>query len=518
MIIINSGDYVNIELRNEVGTIPPCFLPLANKKLLYYQIENLRKYFNEQIVVSLPQNYDLSLEEKSLFKKLSITPIFVPEGIQLGSALLFVLNTIDIYDKSVIRLLHGDTLLLSFPEEQDVIGLANPIEDYISWEKEHSTVWCGYFSFSSLRCLIRNLAIMQGNFVDSVRSYNSEHKLKLTYCSDWFDFGHVNTYFKSRALTTTQRNFNVLKITDGIVWKSGENRDKIRAEWTWYKNIPPCLKRYTPQLINIGDKEDEVFYELEYLPYLPLNELFVHCKKSDSFWKNILTLIKKFMDVSRAFLSEERRSSDIYNKILSDSRYLYVNKTYERINIYKNETNINLDGVNVYTGTVLPSINQIVDECIENVIRQPTFPCIMHGDLCFSNILYDSRLNIIKLIDPRGLIANQSITIYGDQKYDLAKLCHSFIGLYDFIIADSFEIIESEDIGIELLFGCKNQINNLQKIFLDTEIIDGFDNVDSIPLVILLFLSMLPLHADKPLRQKAMFANALRLYRDFMYK
>jgi hypothetical protein len=35
------------------------------------------------------------------------------------------------------------------------------------------------------------------------------------------------------------------------------------------------------------------------------------------------------------------------------------------------------------------------------------------------------------------------------------------------------------------------------------------------PLVVLLFLSMLPLHSDNPARQAAFFANALRLYIDW---
>jgi hypothetical protein len=35
---------------------------------------------------------------------------------------------------------------------------------------------------------------------------------------------------------------------------------------------------------------------------------------------------------------------------------------------------------------------------------------------------------------------------------------------------------------------------------------------DCYPVMVLLFLSMLPLHVDNPLRQKALLANAMRLY------
>ena len=43
----------------------------------------------------------------------------------------------------------------------------------------------------------------------------------------------------------------------------------------------------------------------------------------------------------------------------------------------------------------------------------------MHGDLCFINILYDSRSGNIKLIDPRGGLSDKfedKFKIYGDYK------------------------------------------------------------------------------------------------------
>jgi len=38
---------------------------------------------------------------------------------------------------------------------------------------------------------------------------------------------------------------------------------------------------------------------------------------------------------------------------------------------------------------------------------------------------------------------------------------------------------------------------------------------DCYPIMVLLFLSMLPLHADRPQRQMAMLANAFRIYKDW---
>ena len=68
-------------------------------------------------MVSLPSTYALSIEESLLLDELNIEPIFVQDGISLGMALLYVLNTIG-DNNEPLRLLHGDTLLGSFPQNE----------------------------------------------------------------------------------------------------------------------------------------------------------------------------------------------------------------------------------------------------------------------------------------------------------------------------------------------------------------------------------------------------------------
>ena len=130
--------------------------------------------------------------------------------------------------------------------------------------------------------------------------------------------------------------------------------------------------------------------------------------------------------------------------------------------------------------------------------------------------MYDSRSNGIKVIDPRGLNIQQELTIYGNQSYDLAKLCHSFIGLYDFIIADAFKLEKNEEIGVKLTFNLDERLKDVQKIFMEKSLLLEISNKDIIAPTILLFLSMIPLHFDKPRRQEAMLANALRLYVEWL--
>ena len=61
-------------------------------------------------------------------------------------------------------------------------------------------------------------------------------------------------------------------------------------------------------------------------------------------------------------------------------------------------------------------------------------------------------------------------------------------------------------------FDIDERLENIQKNFLEYQFLEGVGVKDIIPLVVLLFFSMLPLHKDRLDRQKAMLLNAFRLY------
>jgi hypothetical protein len=137
----------------------------------------------------------------------------------------------------------------------------------------------------------------------------------------------------------------------------------------------------------------------------------------------------------------------------------------------------------------------------------------MHGDYCFSNILYDIRTDRIRLIDPRGLLPDGEIGIGGDTRYDAAKLMHSIEGRYDLIIAGQYAATGGGTNDFQLSFSpnpIHDQLTEAARsmtmggVRLDDEVVAAA--------TVSLFLSMLPLHADRPDRQTAFIANALRLH------
>lgn len=516
MIIINSGAYVIPELQAELGRIPPCMLPVGNRKLIEHQIHELRKQHRlEKIYVTLPESYCLSLSEQRLLDALDVQPIATRDDFSLAEAILFALNTCDIDTHGVIRLVHGDTLIMNLPSPipDHALGVAYCSDDY-DWQMEYTDregalVWCGLFSFRHRHDLIQTLALSRGNFVQAVQDYRRRHPIQLLQLDHWHDLGHVNTYFRSRAAVTTQRAFNTLQVVQGVVHKTGEPDIKIQAEGNWFDRLPVRLRRFIPQLIDKGiNHTGQSYYQLEYLPIMPLNELFVHGRNSASEWRRLFELIDRFLQLCAI----EDTSVETRALIGADFKQLITQKTQQRLKQYSNSTGFDLTHPMQYAEHHLPSIQQIAYVCIERTLKLNEFPAVIHGDLGFSNVLFDSRADQIKVIDPRGLTAQAELSIYGDQKYDLAKLAHSVIGLYDFIIAGRYCLIEYDLYHVELNFELDERINEIQKIFDQYEFGHSLTIAQIMPLVVLLFLSMLPLHQDRPDRQRAMLANAVRLY------
>ena len=522
MIIITSGAYVSSEFCAEVGKLPPVMLPVGNKRLFEHQIEVLQKTFYEkQIFLSLPESYQLPKKDAAKFKKFGIQLVAVPDGMTLCDSLLYVINSIG-EDDNKIKVLHGDTLIYDLPLESDVIAISKTNDDY-NWEIENrdlmkEVVWSGYFSFSNSKNLIKSLTQSRGLFVDAVRSYSINNDMKLKEIFSWLDFGHINNYFKSRSKITTQRAFNLIEINRGIVIKSSTivNEKKIVSENQWYNSVPDKIKYYTPQTLGNGYFDSgEFYYKIEYLSCIPLNEIFVHALNPSFFWVKIFKHLELFLldcvDAGRKLINSKNRS-----QIEINSDLLVVDKTKKRLKKYANQTNRNLHIATNFNGDELPSLSFIVEDCISRIDQKACVLGVLHGDLCFSNILYDIRSDKIKVIDPRAIDVNGNFSYLGDLRYDFSKINHSVLGLYDHIVSGAFDLRESSDFQFQFEVLIDERTFEIQKSYMENMSLLGLSPVDIIPETILLFLSMLPLHSDDPDRQKAFIANALRLYNEFL--
>lgn len=515
MILITSAAYVGPEFQAEFGKLPPAFLPVGNKRLFKFQIAALNNaYANEKIWLSIPESYLLSYQDNYSLREANVSIISVPDGLTLADSILFCLNVIETSDKK-IRILHGDTYLPKIPEGDDILALAST-QDYYNWEVESSdinseSVWCGYFSFSNSRELIKNLTICRGSFVKAVRMYSEIIPLTKAQSEQWYDLGHINTFYKTRAKITTQRSFNELTITDTHVYKSGTPGFKIAAEGNWFAHLPLSLRGFIPQLMGQGIKEDRPYYVLEFLYLAPLNELLVNGNNPVFFWRKVFKHLSSWLQACNKNHDEGQTPN-----IVNSRQVLFRDKTVKRLTEFCCSMNYDMTDCVTVNGIRSPSIQTVMEECIRLALSKPSIPGILHGDLCFSNIMYDSRADAIKLIDPRAIDPNNNFTMYGDIAYDIAKLNHSVLGLYDHIIAGAYQLNHKDTLSFDLEIFAEQRIIHIQEAYLQDPLVAELSPLEYMPLTILLFLSMLPLHADNKPRQLALFANAFLLYNKFI--
>ena len=513
MILITSAAYVNPSLASELGKLPPCMLPVQNRRLYMHQL-SLFKGSNEPVFISLPASYELTSYDKKQLSSHSVEVIKVPDGLSLGQSVIYSLNTIGRFQENLF-LLHGDTLFDNLEMKPDSYVVAKA-EDNYSWAEADDvseTVYAGFFAFSLPSLLIRSITECNNDFMAGVAMYGREQHLTRVLSNSWMDFGLVNTYYRSISNLTTQRAFNSMHIDRFSIRKSSLDVNKMKAEANWIQSLPKDLRHYAPAIWDSGVVDGEGFYEMEYFYLNSLANLFVFCSYPQFVWNDILNACQAFItDVARYRPSDDNS----VKRIAHSNNELFLSKTFNRLDQYVRQSGVSLDSPWVINGVKTPCLRDIVNETGVMIAADRTeFVTLMHGDFCFSNILYDFKSKSIKVIDPRGVDNDGNMSIYGDLRYDVGKLAHSIIGLYDFIIAGMFEYSEKSPYDIELEFKLFDSIKATQDTFKRMTF-DGWnlDELNVYPIMIHLFLSMLPLHSDNPERQKAMLANALRLYVD----
>lgn len=142
-------------------------------------------------------------------------------------------------------------------------------------------------------------------------------------------------------------------------------------------------------------------------------------------------------------------------------------------------------------------------------------PSLIHGDCCFSNILYGRDKKIIRFIDPRGSFGKEGI--YGDIRYDVAKLYHSVDGTYESFITDKFEVSNRGNLHDLVLKGHMSRIEIYHAL-------DAFENAffpqfNKKQIKILqgcIFIGMCARHYDSLERQHAMYLTGIRLLNEAM--
>ncbi len=516
MILITSAAYVSPALVSEFGKLPPAMLPVQNRRLFEHQLDLVDQIGHGPVFLTLPKGYvPTQMDSKKLYER-NVTIISIPPSFSLGQSVVYALNVIGRYSESLF-ILHGDTLFSKLISETDIYSVGQAEDDY-SWATtspvNDSQIYSGFFSFSSPSSLVRCITENGYVFMAGIEAYQSVVGMKSVVLPDWMDFGLINTYYRSISKLTTQRVFNSLKVSRYSLIKYSKDSRKILAEANWFASMPKSMRHYAPALWDSGIADDgRGFYEIEYYFLSSLANLFV-------FGRNPVFVWKEIMNSCAAFINDEAgiKPDNLDVFAINNSR-LYGPKTLSRLKEYAQTSGVDLNEEWCINGIKVPGLLSIAEEMDAEIDKHNTeFVSLMHGDFCFSNILYDFKSKSIRVIDPRGLDVEGCQSIYGDVRYDVAKLAHSILGMYDYIIGGNFCYAEKSDYDVQLEFSENEVITAVQEYFRSMNFAHrSLKELTTYPIMIHLFLSMLPLHFDKPERQKAMVANALRLYVEYKH-
>ncbi len=194
MILITSAAYINPSLASELGKLPPCMLPVQNRRLYLHQI-SLFEGSGEAVYISLPASYEISSHDSKLLSAHHVDVVKVPDNLSLGQSIVYSLNSIGRFDEDVY-ILHGDTLFGNLTMQPDCYVVAKA-EDNYSWaeaDEMTETVYAGFFAFSSPLLLIKSITEKNNDFIAGVNLYRQNRQLKRVLNNSWMDFGFVNPY------------------------------------------------------------------------------------------------------------------------------------------------------------------------------------------------------------------------------------------------------------------------------------------------------------------------------------
>lgn len=310
------------------------------------------------------------------------------------------------------------------------------------------------------------------------------------------------------------RFFNAIEGDYYTVTKRSTNKDKIKREYNFYYCLPEAMRYWFVQPFDLREDEDGMSYTMERLHMTDIAVRYVHGAVDESEMGEILDTLFHFTDTR----AEKSVSFQEYCKI-RDS--LYLEKLRERVGMLKETPGFEeLEGY-IKVGTEFGGIDDVIslyEKIYEDLIilkdvamRNSQHRLVVgHGDLCFSNILFQKDAHLLRLIDPKGGMTSDEL--YTDEYYDLAKLSHSICGNYDLFNSGQFEIEVGKNMKFELNVNFDN--SSYITLFKERVIQRGYD-FDRIRLCeASLFLSMLPLHMDNVRKVFGFILNAIGILKE----
>tara|TARA_R110000868_G_scaffold201591_4_gene449112 strand:+ start:560 stop:1552 length:993 start_codon:yes stop_codon:yes gene_type:complete len=326
-----------------------------------------------------------------------------------------------------------------------------------------------------------------------------------------------------KLVTRAYNRFEIDEIR-GVVRKisaTSRLRDEIQY-YTKLTNAHPQEAVFFPRMFQSSIEGEDYWMDLEMYGYPNLGK-YLLAEDELIDWNIVFT---KLREILLSWSTTHPYSSWTKDEITKSAYEMYVLKTEREQNAFVDGWKDKISGV-FFDGTengiiyinkkeykpfelIWPLVKKYIEENILDFN-----PSIIHGDCCFSNILYNNQSSIIRFIDPRGSFGK--VGIYGDIRYDVAKLYHSVDGTYESFINDKFEVTNDKNVHQLKLNGHMSNIEIIHALTaFEKTFFPQFDKKQIKTLQGCIFIGMCARHYDSLQRQHAMYLTGIRLLNEAM--
>ncbi len=525
-------NYLNLPIGTNISN---AMIPVAGKPVIGWILDDLLgKGINEATVVLRSEDKRLAeFLHRTYVKRMDLYLAPMEESSDIIHSLRAGLARRP--SNGLVRIILGDTLIPESYEGENDFVYVQEVPNSSRWcvvqvdEEDRITEYqdkkeleggpfqalVGYYHLHDHQllqiCIEQAIAAGERELSAVLRRYSYKRPIHTRRITSWYDFGNIDNLVEARTKLLRPRHFNNLEINTLLytIVKHSQNSAKLLDELNWYKQLPVDLQVLAPRILKHGDNPEDMWFMQEYYGYPTVAELYLYSDLSQGTWR---TILRRILMLHREFIQYERESSkeDIYK--------MYLDKTWQRLESFKSQKSdwdllegetVMING-NSYRNVFF--MKQEINNMVERLSMLKRFT-VIHGDYCFSNILLDLGSQVIRVIDPRGSFGQKGI--YGDPRYDIAKLRHSVVGLYDYIVSDMYDYVESPS-GVFYNIYFNEKLKTVKNHF-DEMVMDlGYDMEEVKFIEGLLFISMTPLHEDYPERQKMMFIRGVQLINEVL--
>lgn len=394
---------------------------------------------------------------------------------------------------------------IELDSNQEFIALSSNISFF---DSKLAEIFIKTLQFSSIDYIYEGTSsfIFKGN-KSTFKYFLEGNETKIPKTKINHNFIELNSVYdlkKIAAKNFHSRHFNSIRKKDDLIIKKSENKKKLKDEFLFLKSIPSNLKDFYAEPINEKETSNDYEYSLKAYDMFDLGYQHISGLLDLDDIKGLFRALNDFyLQVFKTRRDSDGRELD---DILTKNSLRYEES--KKLDLYSslNQFMVNHSGISFNDHYL--RIQATLKSYKKNFKNSGKI--FSHGDLCFSNILFSPETLEFKLIDPRGLDNSDG---FRTPYYDMAKLSHSLLGNYDFIVNNLCKIEFTDHMEASNKFNL-NSDSNYDAIFrtflksfqLDYKLVRVIESS--------LFLSMLPLHIDNTKKVYSLALRSVEIYNE----